>query len=77
MSTGFVEQVEEQLAPTDPGDHELLSHYAKKEDILKAMVEGTPCQALCGKEWVPSKDPEKYPVCQTCQEILDTHWPAK
>ncbi|HSI94187.1 MAG TPA: DUF3039 domain-containing protein [Jiangellaceae bacterium] len=25
--------------------------------------------ALCGKVWVPSRDPEKYPVCPRCKEI--------
>jgi hypothetical protein len=36
------------------------------------MVNGTPVIALCGKVWVPSRDPQKYPVCPTCKEIWDT-----
>ena len=53
------------------GDHEKLAHYVigGAEAILKAMVTGEPCTAFCGKVWVPSRDPEKYPVCPTCEEV--------
>jgi hypothetical protein len=36
---------------------------------MAAMVEGTPVVALCGKVWVPSRDPQKFPVCPECKEI--------
>jgi hypothetical protein len=51
------------------GDHERFSHYAPKDKIVEAMVTGTPIKALCGKVWVPSRDPQKFPVCPTCKEI--------
>jgi Protein of unknown function (DUF3039) len=35
------------------------------------MVTGTPVVALCGKVWVPSRDPKRYPVCPTCKEIYE------
>lgn len=77
--TGFTTELERELDTTpetvEPGDHERLSHYAKKDDIMRAMVEGMPCRALCGKYWIPTRDPEKFPVCKTCQEILDKFWP--
>ena len=57
-------------APTDPGDHERFSHYVDKHKLTEAMVMGTPVTALCGKRWVPTRDPKRYPVCPTCQEIL-------
>ena len=25
--------------------------------------------ALCGKKWIPNRDPERYPICQTCADI--------
>ena len=37
--------------------------------ITEAMVTGTPIVALCGKKWVPSRDPSRYPVCPKCKEI--------
>ncbi len=62
---------EELTVPAEPGDHERFSHYAPKAKIMEAMVMGTPVAALCGKVWVPSRDPEKYPVCPTCKEIFE------
>ena len=62
---------EERLSPTDEGDHERFSHYVRKEKITEAMVTAKPVRALCGKKWVPSRDPEKFPICPTCKEIFD------
>jgi len=55
--------------PTDEGDHERFSHYVDKHKLTEAMVMGTPVVALCGKVWVPSRAPEKFPVCPSCEEI--------
>jgi hypothetical protein len=56
---------------TDNGDHERFSHYAEKQKITEAMVLGTPVTALCGKVWVPSRDPSRFPICPTCKEIFE------
>jgi hypothetical protein len=56
-------------ARTDDGDHERFSHYVPKNKLMDAMVNGTPVVALCGKVWVPSRDPERYPVCPECKKI--------
>lgn len=55
-----------------PVDHEdgRLAHYCRKDEILKATVDGVPIQALCGKVWVPDRDPSRYPVCATCEHVL-------
>ncbi len=39
--------------------------------VTEAIVTGTPCTALCGKVWVPNRDPKKYPLCPTCKEIAE------
>lgn len=51
------------------GDHERFAHYVKKAKITESAVTGTPVIALCGKVWVPNRDPKKYPVCPECKEI--------
>ena len=56
----------------DEGDHERFSHYVPKNKLTEAMVMGTPVVALCGKVWVPSRNPEKFPVCPECKEIWET-----
>ena len=70
--------------PTLDGDHERLSHivlegYKRPEgdfvamgnSVVEGMVNGTPVKALCGKVWVPGRDPRKYPMCGTCKEIAE------
>jgi hypothetical protein len=56
----------------DDGDHERFSHYVPRDKLMEAMVNGTPVRALCGKLWVPSRDPERFPVCPQCKEIHET-----
>jgi hypothetical protein len=51
------------------GDHDRFAHYVRKGDIVRANVEGVPVVALCGKMWIPNRDPDRYPVCPTCKEI--------
>jgi hypothetical protein len=57
---------------TDDGDHERFSHYVPKNKLTDAMVNGTPVIALCGKVWVPSRDPQRYPVCPECKKIWES-----
>mgnify|MGYP001029129471 CR=1 FL=1 len=55
----------------DEGDHERFSHYVKKDRIVQSAVMGSAVVALCGKVWVPSRDPQKFPVCPDCQKIYE------
>ena len=68
-STTVLEREEVQEELTEPGDHERFSHYVRKEKILESALSGDPVVALCGKVWVPGRDPQKFPVCPTCKEI--------
>jgi hypothetical protein len=54
------------------GDHERFSHYVDKDKIVDSAVSGTPVIAVCGKVWVPSRDPKKFPICPECKEIYDS-----
>ena len=60
----------------DEGDHERFSHYVDKSKLTEAMVMGTPVIALCGKVWVPSRNPDRYPVCPECKEIWQSLRPG-
>ncbi|MBB4734964.1 DUF3039 domain-containing protein [Micrococcus cohnii] len=62
---------EEQLQNVEPGDHERFAHYVRKEKITESAVTGEPVIALCGKVWVPGRDPQRFPVCPQCKEIYD------
>ena len=60
----------------DEGDHERFSHFVDKSKLTEAMVMGTPVIALCGKVWVPSRNPDRYPVCPECKEIWESLRPG-
>lgn len=75
---GFTEVSEDTKADVsvEDGDHERYAHYVKADDMMLAYVEGKPIMALCGKIWVPHKDPNKFPVCPTCREIYSLSFPT-
>jgi len=75
------------VAPPKPlldGDHERMAHIVLEgvsgddgefisagPTVVEGMVMGTPVRALCGKVWVPGRDPKKYPLCRTCKDIAE------
>jgi hypothetical protein len=59
----------QQTDPSLDGGHERLSHIVRdKAKLTEAMITGAPVTALCGKVWVPGRDPKRYPLCGTCKE---------
>lgn len=55
----------------DEGDHDRFAHYVEERKLTQAYVLGTPVIALCGKVWVPSRDPERFPICPECKRLYD------
>lgn len=65
-------KVDQRVEPTDDGDHERFAHVVVPASaVTEAYITGATVTALCGKRWVPTRDPGRYPVCPTCKEILD------
>lgn len=73
--TGTLVEPTPQVSHGD-GDHERFAHYVQKDKIMASALDGTPVVALCGKVWVPGRDPKKYPVCPMCKEIYESMAPA-
>jgi hypothetical protein len=63
--------LERERTSTDDGDHERFAHFVKKDRIVESAVMGTPVTALCGKKWIPSRDPSRFPICPDCKRIYD------
>lgn len=63
------ETLDKARTQTTGSSNGLVAHYAKKTDITRAHVHGTPVRALCGIKWIPTRDGSKYPICMDCQEI--------
>lgn len=70
--------------PTLDGDHERMSHIVLEgytpeggdfvpagPTVVEGIVNGTAVRALCGKVWVPGRDPKRYPLCPTCKDIAE------
>ncbi|HLK45819.1 MAG TPA: DUF3039 domain-containing protein [Acidimicrobiales bacterium] len=68
----------------EEGDHDRYTHIvlegltfegdeyvATGTSVIEGMVTATPVVALCGKTWVPGRDPQRYPLCPTCKEIAE------
>lgn len=68
----------------DEGDHERMTHIVLEgfraeegefipagTNVVEGMVNGTPVRALCGKVWVPGRDPARYPLCPSCRELAE------
>ena len=74
MSTQIseIEQISTKPEYKEPGDDEKFSHYVDKVEYTNAVMNGTPCIALCGKKWVPTRDPEKFPVCPECKDVWES-----
>jgi len=56
----------------DEGDHERFAHFVEKAKIVESAVTGEPVKALCGKVWVPGRDPSRFPICPDCKKIHES-----
>ena len=60
-------------------DNPTYSHIIDRGDderpagaiVLEARVMGLELTALCGYKWIPSRDPEKFPVCPVCVQMFE------
>lgn len=70
--------------PTLDGDHERMAHIVLEgwtpeggdyvsagPSVVEGIVNASPVKALCGKVWVPTRDPRSYPLCPTCKEVAE------
>lgn len=59
------------LHEQDEEKEEHFAHYAEKVSVTEAYVMGTPVQAICGKIFIPHRDPNKFPLCNKCKDVAD------
>jgi len=65
--------LESEIDLSDVEDRDRMAHIVLPASaVTEAIVTGKPCTALCGKTWVPSRDPKKYPLCGTCKELAES-----
>lgn len=64
-----------QLDEPDTKDPDEVSHvinqFLSNNSIADAAVFGTEVVALCGYRFIPTRDPQKLPLCQACKTALE------
>ncbi len=68
MEAQIAEKIEDIL--TESGEPR-YAHYADSVSVTEGYVTGKTVLALCGKLFVPSRDPKKFPVCPICKKIVE------
>lgn len=68
MNVDLAEKIDETL--TESGDPR-YAHYADSVSVTEGYITGKSVLAVCGKLFVPSRDPKKFPVCPICKEIVE------
>jgi hypothetical protein len=58
----------------DTGEDDGYAHYARKDEITRAAIEGGTVVALCGRRFPPIRDPQRFPVCPKCKELAAMLW---
>jgi hypothetical protein len=48
-----------------------VAHIVKKGDATRGYIEGAEIEAICGERFIPSRDPERLPVCEACKATLE------
>ncbi len=56
---------------TDDDEDPDAAHIVTQEDLIHSQITGEPIRALCGKMWVPKRNPDDYPMCPACVEIFN------
>jgi hypothetical protein len=70
MGTETIERPDTRTS--DPGLEEgKRAHVIRKEDEMLGYALGQEITALCGHRFIPTRDPEKFPLCEECKAILE------
>jgi hypothetical protein len=59
------------ITESEAEDVNRFAHYAEKVSVTEGYVLGTPVLAVCGKLFIPSRDPKKFPLCPICKKISE------
>ena len=64
--TDIISDIVEEFEFEEPS----LAHIVPKDDIMNGYINGVPVLALCGVRFIPTRDPNKFPLCQGCKERI-------
>jgi len=47
-----------------------IAHIITKDDQMRGYVYGEEITAVCGEKFIPTRDPDRYPLCDACKEAV-------
>lgn len=47
-----------------------VSHIISRDDEMRGYFNGEEIVALCGERFIPTRDPNRYPLCEPCKTAL-------
>lgn len=50
-------------------DEPSIAHIGRAGDVNRAYITGEEITALCGERFIPTRDPQRYPVCESCKHF--------
>lgn len=68
--TSVAEETELETVDADTGEAK-FAHYGDSTSVTEGYIMGKPVLAICGKLFVPSRDPQKFPICPICKELAE------
>ena len=71
MTTKTIEEVLPKLDDGSNDDDDGYAHYCRKEEIVRANVEGGGLKTLCGKRITGNRDPNRFPICPDCKRLME------
>lgn len=66
--TSLLEETEKTVLD---GKEHRFAHYADSVSVTEGYVMGKAVMAICGKLFVPSRDPKNFPICPICKELAE------
>lgn len=54
---------------TEAQDPEKCAHFVARAELLYAVLCSTSVTAFCGYTFVPTRNPDEFPICQKCIDV--------
>lgn len=62
----IIDSIDEDLEFEEPS----VSHIVSKDDVMNGYINGAVVVALCGHRFIPTRDPNNFPLCQACKDVV-------
>jgi len=68
--SSIIEETTLETIDADTGEPK-FAHYADSVSVTEGYIMGKAVMAICGKLFVPTRDPNKFPICPICKELAE------